>query len=225
MFDRIGENTVIHHSVISYGACCVGEKSLILENVVLGYPTAQYLVDVRDHNRFIYEFTYQGTRLSDNSIIRAGSTIYMNVQIGKNFRTGHNVLIRENTTIGEHVIVGTATVMDSDVTLGSFVSIQSQVYISTGCTIEDKVFMGPNCVLLNDKYPIRKGDLTPARICKGASIGGNCTILPGVTVGEGALVAAGTIVTKDVPPWHLAMGTPASFTELDDDLRRENKIN
>jgi acetyltransferase-like isoleucine patch superfamily enzyme len=225
MFERIGENTVIHHTVMTYGACSVGAKSLILENVVLGYPTAKYLVDVRDHNRFIYEFDYQGTSLADNCIVRAGSTIYMNVQIGNNFRTGHNVLIREDTNIGEHVVVGTATVIDAEVSMGSFISIQSQVYISTGCIVEDNVFMGPNCVLLNDKYPIRKGGLTPARINKGASIGGNCTVLPGVTVGEGALVAAGTVVTKDVPPWHLAKGTPARFTELDDDLRKENKIN
>jgi len=86
------------------------------------------------------------------------------------------------------------------------------------------VFLGPNVTLLNDKYPIRKGELEPCRIGRGASIGGNATILPGVSIGEGAMVGAGSVVTRDVPPWHLAMGNPARFTELDESLRVENKI-
>ena len=223
MFKKIGENTLIHHTVNSYGTNSVGSHCLILEGVILGHPTAEYLVELRDHHRFVYEFEYIGTNIEDNSVIRSGSTLYRNIQIGHHFRTGHNVLIRENARIGNHVVVGSGTVIDSDVEIGHKVSIQSRVYISNGCVFEDNVFLGPNCALLNDKYPVRKGKLKPPRICQGASVGGSVTILPGVVVGQGAMIGAGAVVTKDVPPWHLAVGNPARFTKLDESLVVDNK--
>ena len=224
MFKKIGENTLIHHTVTSYGENFIGSHCLILENVILGFPTAEYLVELRDHNRFVYEFDYFGLDIQDNCVIRSDSVLYRNIKIGRNFRTGHKVLVRENADIGNHVMIGTSTVIDADVTIGSNVSIQSNVYISNGCVCEDNVFLGPNCALLNDKYPVRKGELEPPRICKGASVGGNATILPGVTVGAGAMVGAGAVVTKDVPPFQLAVGNPAKFSKLDDSLKVENKI-
>jgi acetyltransferase-like isoleucine patch superfamily enzyme len=224
MIEKIGENTLIHHSVTSYGKNVVGSHCLVLEDVTLGYPTAEHLVDLRDHNRFVYEFDFFGTDIQDHAVIRSGTILYRNIRIGHHFRTGHKVLIRENATIGNHVMVGTSTVIDADVTIGSYVSIQSNVYISNGCVVEDNVFLGPNCALLNDKYPVRKGELTPPRICKGASVGGNVTILPGVVVGEGAMVGGGAVVTKDVPAGHLAVGNPAKFQKLDESLMIANKI-
>jgi len=224
MLKKIGENTLIHHTVTSYGENFVGSNCLILEDVSLGYPTSEYLVELRDHHRFVYEFDYFGTDIRENSVIRSGSTLYRNIRIGHHFRTGHKVLIRENATIGNHVMVGTSTVIDADVAIGNNVSIQSSVYISNGSVCEDNVFLGPNCALLNDKYPVRRGNLEPPRICKGASVGGNATILPGVVVGEGAMVGGGAVVTKNVPAWHLALGNPATFQKLDDALMVENKI-
>jgi acetyltransferase-like isoleucine patch superfamily enzyme len=116
-------------------------------------------------------------------------------------------------------------VIDNNTRIGSRVSIQSTVYIPTGTIIEDRVFIGPNAVFLNDRFPVRLEEpLTAPRIRRGPTIGGNATILPGVTVGEGAFVAAGAIVTADVPPWHLAIGSPARFRRLPARLRRTNKI-
>lgn len=224
MIKNVGENTLIHHTVTSYGDNSIGSHCLVLEGVILGYPTAEHLIQLRDHNRFVYEFDYFGTNIEDNSVIRAGCTLYRNVRIGHNFRTGHNALIRENARIGNHVVVGSGTVIDADVKIGNYVCIQSRVYISNGCVFEDNVFIGPNCTLLNDKYPIRKGEIEPPRICRGASVGGNVSILPGVVIGEGAMIGAGAVVTKDVPPWHLAIGNPARFSKLDESLRTENKI-
>ena len=224
MIKKIGENTLIHHSVANYGENTIGSHCLVLENTILGYPTAEYLVELRDHNRFVYEFDYMGVAIDNNSVVRAGATLYRNVKIGHHFRTGHNILIRENARIGNHVLVGSSTVIDADVTIGNNVCIQSKVYISNGCIIEDNVFLGPSCALLNDKYPIRKGELAPPTIKRGASVGGKVSILPGVTVGEGAMIAAGAVVTKDVPPWFLATGNPARFSELDSSLCTNNKI-
>jgi acetyltransferase-like isoleucine patch superfamily enzyme len=151
--------------------------------------------------------------------------IYRDVEIGNYVRTGHKVLIRERCRIGDHVLVGTNVVIDNDTVIGSRVSIQSMVYIPTGTIIEDRVFIGPNVVFTNDKFPIRiKAPLNAPRICRGASIGGNATILPGVVVGRGAMVAAGAVVTRDVPPWHLAIGAPARVSKLSSRLRRANQI-
>jgi acetyltransferase-like isoleucine patch superfamily enzyme len=224
MIKEIGEDTLIHHSVTTYGVNYVGSQCLILEGVILGYPTVEYLIDLRDHHRFVYEFDYVGTSIDNNAVIRSGSTMYRNLKIGHHFRTGHGVLIRENTHIGNHVMIGSGTIIDADVTIGSNVCIQSRVYISNGCVCEDNVFLGPNCTLLNDRYPIRKGNLEPSRVRRGASLGGNVSVLPGVEIGEGAMVGAGAVVTKDVPPWHLAAGNPARFKKLDESLIVENRI-
>jgi len=109
--------------------------------------------------------------------------------------------------------------------VGSNVSIQGNVYIPTNTTIEDNVFIGPCAVLANDKYPVRKKyDLKGPILRKGASIGANSTILPGIEIGEGAMVAAGALVTKDVQAWKLAIGTPAKIVEMPDDFKVLNII-
>lgn len=163
--------------------------------------------------------------IGDNAVIRSHSVIYRSVVVGNNLRTGHGVLIRESTRIGDDVIVGTKTVIEGYTIIGSHVSIQSRVYIPTNTVIEDYVFIGPCAVLTNDKYPIRKDyELRGPTFSKGASIGANAVILPGVKIGEGAMVAAGACVTRDVPDWKLAIGSPAEIRDLPDDLKVMNAI-
>jgi acetyltransferase-like isoleucine patch superfamily enzyme len=163
--------------------------------------------------------------VGDNAVIRSHSVIYRNVVIGNNLRTGHGVLIREGTRIGDDVLIGTGTVIDGHTSIGSHVSIQSRAYIPTNTVIEDYVFIGPCAVLTNDKYPVRKDyELRGPTLSKGASIGANAVILPGVKIGEGAMVAAGACVTRDVPDWKLAIGFPAEVRDLPDDLKVMNAI-
>ncbi len=159
-------------------------------------------------------------------IIRSGTVIYCDVEIGDDFRTGHNVLIREHTRIGDRVLVGSSSIIEGRCCIGSRVSIQSMVYIPVNTVVEDYVFLGPMAVLTNDRYPIRGEDreLRGPKLRKGCTVGANATILPGVEVGEGAMVAAGAVVTRDVPPWHLAIGAPARFKELPPELKELNRI-
>jgi acetyltransferase-like isoleucine patch superfamily enzyme len=134
-------------------------------------------------------------------------------------------MIRENTDIGDNVLIGTNVIIDGHVKIGNNVSIQGNVYIPTNVIIEDNVFIGPCAVLANDKYPIRKKyELKGPVLKKGASIGANATLLPDVEIGEGAMVAGGALVTKDVPAWKLAIGVPAKIEELPKDLKELNKI-
>ncbi|KQC04663.1 MAG: acetyltransferase [Methanoculleus sp. SDB] len=191
--------------MIEYGRNHIGEGSVVFDDVTLGFPSRA---------RFGQE-GYTGATIGDRAIIRSGTIIYCDVVIGDDFQTGHRVLIRENTTIGDRVAVGSSTIIEGATTIGSRVSIQSLVYIPTDTVIGDDVFIGPNAVLTNDRYPPHgAGSLAGPVIRSQASIGANATLLPGITVGEGSLVAAGAVVTKDVPPATLAIGAPARFRPL-----------
>ena len=165
-------------------------------------------------------------RLGARCIVRCFSTIYGDVEIGDDVSTGHHVLIRERTRVGNRVVIGTGTVIDGDVEIGSFVKIEGNVYIPTHTRIGNHVFIGPNAVLTNDRYPLRcRAGYEPAGpvLEDSVTIGANSTILPGVWLGHGVMVGAGAVVTRDVPPWHLAVGNPARITPLPERLREENR--
>ena len=157
----------------------------------------------------------------ERSVLRSGTIIYCDVVIGDDFQTGHNVIIREKTAIGNKVAIGTSTVIEGNCSIGSNVSLQSMVYIPTDTIIGDGVFIGPNAVLTNDRYPPTGiGGLQGPKIRDGAAIGANSTLLPGVCIGKGALVAAGSIVTRDVPDRMLAIGAPARIRDLPRQMKR-----
>lgn len=160
-----------------------------------------------------------------NPRIRSGSIIYNDVVIGENLVTGHDVLIREETQIGDGVVVGTDTVIDGNSEIGAFVSMQTGVYIPSNTEIGDRVFLGPKSVLTNDRYPIRSESKLEGPILEDdVSIGANATIVPGVTVGERSFVAAGSVVTRDVPEETMAIGVPAEFKNLPPEIEGRNDL-
>jgi acetyltransferase-like isoleucine patch superfamily enzyme len=195
--------------MIEYGKNSIGRNLRVFEPVTLGFPS-------RDN---LERAAYNGTTLGNNAILRSGTILYCDVIAGDDFQTGHNVIIRENTKIGHRVAIGTSTVIEGNTVIGNDVSLQSMVYIPTGTVIENCVFIGPNTVLTNDRYPpTRIGGLQSPHIMEGAAIGANATLLPGVRIGKGALVAAGAIVTRDVPDHMLAIGSPARVQKLPSQL-------
>ena len=197
--------------MIEYGINTVGEGFQVFEPVTLGFPSRNN----------IGKTGFSGTVIGKNTVLRSGTIIYCDVTIGDQFQSGHNVLIREKTRIGDRVAIGTATVIEGTTTIGSDVNLQSMVYIPTNTRIGNHVFIGPNAVLTNDRYPPTGiGGLNGPEIKNGAAIGANATILPGICIGEGALVAAGAIVTRDVPAYTLAIGAPATIQPLPDPISR-----
>ncbi len=191
--------------MIEYGKNSIGENARIFEPVTLGFPSRDNLA----------KKTFLGTIIGKNAIIRSGTILYCDVVIGDDFQTGHNVMIREKTRIGDRVAIGTGTVIEGHSVIGSDVSLQSMVFIPTDTRIGDHVFIGPNSVLTNDRYPpTRIGGLKGPVIRNNAAIGANATLLPGICIGEGALVAAGSVVTRDVPDHMLAIGSPAKIRPL-----------
>ncbi|HWQ64837.1 MAG TPA: acyltransferase [Methanospirillum sp.] len=188
-----------------YGTNKLGQNLTIFEPVILGFP-ARYHLGME---------SYTGCTIGDNSTLRPGTTIYADVTIGESFSSGHNVMIREQTIIGNQVSIGTGSIIEGYSTIGNRANLQSLVYIPTNTTIGDDVFIGPNTVLTNDRYPPKKDALMEGPVIyRRARIGANVTILPGVRIGENALVAAGSVVTKDVPPEMLAIGSPARHKPL-----------
>ncbi|QLH82942.1 N-acetyltransferase [Halosimplex pelagicum] len=165
------------------------------------------------------------TRIGDDATVRGGTIVYTDVEIGDGFSTGHHALVRGGTTVGDDVLVGSHAVLDGDVTLGSRVSCQTGVYLPPKTTVGDDVFLGPHAVVTNDPYPVREtSELVGATLESNVSVGANATILPDVTVGERSFVAAGSVVTEDVPPGTLAMGNPARHEPLPDELDGGNEL-
>lgn len=138
--------------------------------------------------------------VSDDAHIGSGTKIWVNSQI------------REGVRIGEGCIISKDTYIDHGVTIGARCKIQNGVSVYHGVTIEDEVFVGPAACFTNDLYPRANAPdwtVTETRVRRGASIGANATIVCGVTIGEYAMIAAGSVVTRDVAPYSLVMGNPA----------------
>jgi acetyltransferase-like isoleucine patch superfamily enzyme len=151
------------------------------------------------------------TLIGDQAVIRSHTVIYAGNVIGKNFQTGNKVNIRELNEIGDEVSIGTLSVVEHHVRIGNGVRIHSQVFIPEYSVLEDGTWLGPNVVLTNAKYPLSirvKESLQGPTIKRGAKIGANSTILPGVVIGEKALVGAGTVVCHDVPDGAVVVGNP-----------------
>ena len=134
-------------------------------------------------------------------------------RIGSGTRIWHFSHLMSGCTIGKNCTIGQNVVISPDVVLGNGVKVQNNVSIYTGVTCGDDVFLGPSCVFTNVINPRsaipRKDEFMPTKVCKGATIGANATIICGLTIGEYAMVGAGAVVTNDVPPFALVVQNPA----------------
>jgi UDP-2-acetamido-3-amino-2,3-dideoxy-glucuronate N-acetyltransferase len=141
-------------------------------------------------------------------------------QIGEGTRLWQFVVVLKGARIGADCNICAQTLIEGDVVIGDRVTVKSGVQIWDGSVIGDDVFIGPNATFSNDMYPQSKQypkKFQGVRIHNGASIGANSTLLPGVTVGEKAMVGAGAVVTKDVPSRAVVVGNPAKIVRYLDD--------
>jgi len=198
--------------LMQYGKNRVGMNAQVYDPVTLGFPSRKYL-GKKD---------FPGVTIGDDAVIRPGSVIYCEVTIGDRFQCGHNVLIREKTVIGNNTSVGTASIIEGYSSIGNNVSIQSMVFVPTNTEIADGVFIGPAVVLTNDRYPpTGKPELKGPVLEEKSVIGAKAVILPGIRIGKGAFVAAGSVVTRDVPAGKMAIGSPAKVRQMPKEMVRD----
>lgn len=161
------------------------------------------------------------TVIGAGAIIRSHAVIYAGNVIGAQFRTGHGVNIREKNRIGDNVSIGTHSVIEHDLVIGNRVRIHSSAFIPEFTILEDDCWIGPHVVFTNVLHPlcpeVPKCIKGPT-IRRGAKVGANATVLPSVTVGEMALIAAGAVVVDDIPARMVASGNPAKVIKSIDEL-------
>jgi len=160
-----------------------------------------------------------------NKFIHPLASVSPESKIGDGTKVWINAQIREKSTIGKNSIISKDTYIDTEVVIGNNCKVQNGVSIYHGVTIEDDVFVGPNACFTNDKVPRAfnsEWKITPTLVKQGASIGANSTVVCGITIGEYAMVAAGSVVTKDVKPYSLVMGNPAKHYSYID--KEGNKV-
>jgi acetyltransferase-like isoleucine patch superfamily enzyme len=150
--------------------------------------------------------------LEDGVVVCAGAVVFAGARIGAGTIVGDQAYVRERTVIGPDCVVGRGSNVDNDVVVGARVKIQSMVYLTAFSVVEDDVFIGPCAMTTNDDTMGRHGpdyELRGATLRRACRIGGGAVLVPGVEVGEEAFVAAGAVVTKDVPARTAVRGVPA----------------
>jgi acetyltransferase-like isoleucine patch superfamily enzyme len=153
------------------------------------------------------------TRIGAGGRIRSGTVIYAGVTIGARFSSGHGALVREDNVIGDDCSVGTHAVLEPGNRIGDGTRVHSHCFLEH-VTLGRRVFLGPGVVFTDDPHPACPRYLEcvlGALVADDAAVGANATILPGVRIGEGALVGAGSVVTRDVPPGTVVAGSPATL--------------
>ena len=151
------------------------------------------------------------TTIGADSFVRSGTVIYAGAVIGDRFSSGHGALVREDNVIGDDCSVGTNAVLEPGNRVGSGTRIHSGCFLEH-TSIGERVFLAPNVVFTDDPHPACPRYLDcvlGATVEQDVSIGANSTILPGVRIGAGSLIGAGSVVTKDVEAGTVAAGNPA----------------
>lgn len=172
---------------------------------------------------FRYHARCGPARIGENGMLRQGTLIYGDVEAGDYLQTGHYAVIRARVVLGDYCTICHHSTLEGIIRMGRGVRIMSHTYVPSRTWFGDHVFVGPGVTFLNDRTPGRCDPMpTPrgARIEDEVMIGGGVSILPGITIGERSFIAAGAVVTRDVPPRTLAKGVPARFDPLPEHLDR-----
>ncbi len=197
----------IHPSAIVYPGTVLGTGVKVLENAVVGKQPTLSPRSTADREPLAPAVIGAGTIVSTGAIVFAGTTV------GDRVILGDQSCVRERVQIGDDVVVGRGSLIENDTTIGAMTKIQADAYITAYSTLEEHVFIAPCVVTTNDNWMGRTekrfGNIKGPTIRRGARIGGGAVLCPGVEIGEEAFVGAGAVVTKDVPPRVVVVGSPA----------------
>lgn len=190
----IGDFTVVHANVE------VGDGCVIESHCIIGYPTPL----AEGHP----------LRIGPGALIRSHSVLYAGTTIGERLSTGHHVVIREKSQVGRWCQIGSYTELQGDLVFGDYSRTQSSVFIPKHTHIGKAVWLLPRVTLTNDAHPPSDPGNLGVRIEDYAVLATCSTVLPGITIGTRALVAANSLVTRDVEPDTVVAGVPAKARGL-----------
>jgi acetyltransferase-like isoleucine patch superfamily enzyme len=202
---RIGPGAQLGSHVVVHPGTIVGAGCIVQDGVVLGKPP-----------KLAAHSTAKGAALDplvleDGAVVCCGAIVFAGAVLRAGAIVGDQAYVRERATVGAGSVIGRGTAVDNDVLIGARVRVQTDVYLTANSVIEDDVFVGPGALTTNDSTMARHDDDYPvvgATLRRACRIGGAVVITPGVEIGEEAFIAAGAVVTKDVPARGVVMGVP-----------------
>ena len=204
----IGEGVQIGHRSVIHSGVVLEDDVVIGDGTILGVrPVKAKTSTLSGDGRLESLVVGRGSVIGNLAILYAGS------RIGPECFIADGAQVRERCHLGSRVIVGRGATIENDTMVGDFSKLQTGVYLTAHSTVEDRVFLAPMVTTTNDPYIAR----TEARfaaaqgptIRRAARIAAAAVLLPGIEIGQEAVVAAGAVVTRDVPPYQVVMGVPA----------------
>src|SRR3954470_10878300 len=196
---RLGAHAVVH------ARTAIAADVEVQDGAVLGKPPklARHSTAPRD--------AAEPLVVEDGAVVCCGAIVLAGARIGAGAIVGDQAFVRERARVGAGSVIGRGSAVDNDVVIGERVRVQTDVYLTAYSVVEDDVFVGPGAVTTNDSTMSRHDrsyELQGARLRRACRIGGAAVLTPGVEVGEEAFVAAGAVVTRDVPARGVVMGVP-----------------
>ncbi len=209
----IGESVEIGNHVVIHPDTVIGAGSRVGDFAVIGkLPNPSRLSTVNSTGDLVPLETGEEANIGSHVVL------YRGTKVGSQVTIADFASVRERCRVGNNVVIGRGVAVENDTTIGDFTKIQTGAYITAYVTMEDHVFVAPMVTTTNDNYMGRTekrfAEKKGATIKRGARVGGASVLLPGVVVGEEAFVAAGALVTKDVPARTVVKGFPARAVRM-----------
>jgi len=207
---KIGDDCIIGHHVVIREGTAIGNSVRIDDNTVIGKQPLRSKRSIFKSN-----ITYSPSVIGDECLIGAQVVAYVGCEISNNVLIADSAAVREDVKVGEFTIIGRSCTVENFTTIGKKCKLETNSYITAYSVIEDYCFIAPGVVTTNDNYLGRTEErfkhFKGVTVRKGGRIGGGAVILPGLEIGEDAIVAAGSVVTRNVPARQIFAGVPAKY--------------
>lgn len=204
----IGEGCRIGHHVVIQADSIIGDGVRIDDHATIGKRPMKAA-----NSATTREIELPSARIGDNCLVGTGAIVYRGAEIAEHVLIADQATVREQSSVGAYTIIGRGVAIENRVTVGTRTKVEAGAYISSLSSIGDHCFIAPEVTVTNDNYlgrtEERKKHFKGITICDGGRVGANATLLPGRTIQEEGVAAAGSVVTRDVPAYTLVTGVPA----------------